>query len=589
MIEQFHFLRPEWLLALFPLLLINWLLFHRKIFSRNWQSVIEPQLLTHLLVDKPATKTRLPLIIFSLTGLLTIISLAGPAWQQLPQPVYKQQSGLVIALDLSQSMNAADIKPSRLSRARYKITDILNQRKEGQTALIAYAASAFTVTPLTDDTNTIAAMIPSLSTDIMPAQGSDTSAALNKASELLSNAGINKGDIFLITDGVDDSASDMIQQLSAQGHRISILAIGTEEGAPIALSTGGFLKDNRGAIVIPRLDSSALRMIAVNAGGRFSLLTSDDRDIKYLLQPLETTGLNTQATDTDLQADIWREEGPWLLLLIIPLAALAFRRGYLVLLAFIVLPYPDNAHALSWDQLWKTDNQNASQLFQQGQHQQAAELFNNPEWKAAAHYKAGDYQQAIDQLQNLDHADAHYNRANALAKLGQTQQAIDAYNQALQLNPEHEDARYNKELLEQQEQQNNEQQQPGDPSDEKQDSSSDESSDKDASSSDSQDQQSDNTDNKDNQSQSEQQSKDNQQDNKNKQSDAETSKDKQSDNQQQTAQQQQESLSEEEELSEQASQQWLRKIPDQPGELLRRKFKYQYNNQQPASRPSEPW
>ena len=591
MIENFHFQRIEWLLALIPLFIVSGLLIRKRLFSRNWQSVIDPQLLPHLLIGKPGKNSRLPVVLFIISGLLIIFSLAGPVWEQIPQPVFKQQSALVIALDLSRSMDAADVKPSRLSRARFKISDILKQRKEGQTALIAYAASAFTVTPLTDDAETIDSLVSSLSTDIMPAQGSDTSSALNKASELLKNAGIKKGDIFLLTDSIESKALKTIETLSDQGHRISILAIGSEDGAPIALAEGGFLKDANGAIVIPKLNIQRLRTSAFKSGGRFSFLSADDSDIKHLTGLLTNNGLNTQASKTERQADVWREEGPWLLLLLIPLAALSFRRGYLIILATLILPYPDNASALSWDELWTNDNQRAAKQMQSGNPQQAAELFKDPEWKAAAHYKANDYQKTVEQLSNIDRADAHYNRGNALAKLNKTQEAINAYQQALDINPNHEDARYNKSQLEKQQQDQQKQEKQGDGDKSEQNQNDQQKSSEQQQSSDKQDQQSsDESQNNDQkksakkESTSDQQKSDNEQQQE-QQSAAEKNKakDKQPGKQQNMAE------TEKQDLSEQAAKQWLRKIPDNPGDLLRRKFKYQYNNQQQPGNEKKPW
>ena len=201
MIEQFHFLRPVWLLALAPLAVLLWYLVKGRRMSRSWQAVVDPALLPHLLTGQVQSRRLWPLLMMGLGGMLAIIALAGPVWEKLPQPVFKQQSALVIALDLSRSMDANDIKPSRLARARHKITDILAQRREGQTALIAYAAEAFAVTPLTDDDATIKAMLPGLTTDIMPTQGSSADRALEQAYTLFEHVGIRHGSLLLMSDG----------------------------------------------------------------------------------------------------------------------------------------------------------------------------------------------------------------------------------------------------------------------------------------------------------------------------------------------------------------------------------------------------
>ena len=250
MIEQFHFLRPLWLLALIPLIMFSWLLLRRSLFSRNWQSVIDPQLLPHVLIGTAEKSSRLPLILFFICGLLGITALAGPVWNQLPQPVHKAKSALVIALDLSRSMDASDIKPSRLTRAHYKVNDILKLRNEGDTALIAYAADAFTAIPLTDDGETITNIVNSLTTDIMPAQGSRADRALSRASELLRNAAIQKGHILLITDGVDSDQLDAFSDIASQGHHVSILAIGTSEGSPISLDLPAPSGSNRSEEIV---------------------------------------------------------------------------------------------------------------------------------------------------------------------------------------------------------------------------------------------------------------------------------------------------------------------------------------------------
>lgn len=597
--EALQLIRPLWLLALVPLLLISWRLWHRQRQGGNWQRVIDPALLPHVLIGKPGKASQWPVILFTLAGIFSILALSGPAWEQLPQPVFKQQSALVLVLDLSRSMDSTDIKPSRLTRARHKISDILKRRTEGQTGLVVYAAGAFTVSPLTDDTRTIDNMMNSLDTGIMPAQGSDAALGLNKAMALMKNASVHKGDILLITDGIETTSEAFFEQLKSAGYKISILAVGTEQGAPIA-NQGGFLKDNHGRIVVPKLDPAKMQQATRAGGGRYAQIQADDGDIQYLLAGLDINPLHADSEATDLQADVWQEEGPWLLLLVLPIAALAFRRGYLALLILFILPLPEPAMALSWSDLWKNDNQQAYELMQQKQAEQAADKFNDPQWKAAAQYKAGQYQQAVQQLDGINTADAHYNRGNSLAKLGELDEASQAYDEALKLDPDHEDAKFNKNLLQQmKQQQQNQQSQGGDQNsqqqnqDQQQQNSEQQSSSDNQQSSDAESSSQQGEDSEDSSSQA--QSSENDGDNNDSEPPPSSDDENQSEQQQAQAdqdEQQSEAASTSDsqpDLSEQARQQWLRQIPDHPGNLLQRKFQYQYRQQKPPRNTGQAW
>ena len=203
--NELHFLRPAWLLALLPLGWLAWQSWHQKLASPGWRAVCDAHLLPHLLVGEARQARRWPAGLIGAAGLLAVIALAGPTWKQLPQPVFRSQNAMVIVLDLSRSMNATDVKPSRLIRARLKLRDLLARHREGQTALVVYAGDAFTVSPVTDDTATIDALVPVLRTSLMPAPGSNTESALRRARDLLAQAGAVRGEIILITDGASPS------------------------------------------------------------------------------------------------------------------------------------------------------------------------------------------------------------------------------------------------------------------------------------------------------------------------------------------------------------------------------------------------
>ncbi len=322
---DFHFLRPDWLWALPLVIAAVIFLAYRKLGAGNWQNVVDPALAPFVLSRSAKRRSDYRWLLLGLGGVLAVMALAGPAWQRIEQPVFRSDQALVVALDLSRSMDARDLAPSRLIRARLKILDLLEKRGSGQTALIVYSSNAFTVTPLTTDTDTIAALVNSVSTDIMPSRGSYPIAALEKGRQLLLQAGAGAGEILLVTDGGSSPAAERVaRDLKASGYSLSVLAVGTTEGAPIPRASGGFVTDRSGQIAVPKLEEHSLRALAVAGGGRFATLTTDDQDLGTLLSG---EAVQRAAGDESLATDRWREEGPWLVFLLLPLAAMAFRRG----------------------------------------------------------------------------------------------------------------------------------------------------------------------------------------------------------------------------------------------------------------------
>jgi len=640
-LDTLHFLRPNWLLATIPLAVITWLYLRRNLDAGSWMRVCDKQLLPYLLSGRQKKQSLWGAVVIGMTGLLSIIALAGPAWKQLPQPVFRSQASLVILLDLSRSMDVTDIKPSRLQRARHKILDILKKRKEGQTALMVYALEPFIVSPLTQDAKTIASLANDLSTDLMPFQGSYPDKAIVKAIDLFKQASVLHGEILLITDGIEtENIRDVIVELKNAGHSLSILGVGTKEGAPIADANGGFVKDTQGSIVVTKLLDAPLREYASLGGGRYHELTADDADINTLIDALSTSPLSDEFSEEknslNVNADRWREEGPWILLLLLPLVAIVFRRGYLAVLVILVLPVPNTAYAIDWDNLWKNDDQRAQATLNNGNVQEAAELFNDPQWKAAANYRAENYEKTLESLDGVTTPDAFYNKGNALAKLGKLEEAIQAYDEALTMNPENADAKYNKELLQdylKQNQPQNQQQNQDQQGDQQQDQGQKNGQQK-GESQQGQDQRQQNQDQQSQQPSQEKEGEDSQQssssqgateDNAQQPSSGSQSQEDQQDQAEQQARKQaekedgadeqekmqqlseQEAQNAEQEKSQaqaanqptqseqqseslQAAEQWLRRIPDDPGGLLRRKFQYQSElNANQANRELKPW
>ena len=449
--QHFHFLRPAGFALLLPLVLLLWYLLRRRGSSRGWEAVCDPALLPHVLIGELSARDRRSLWPVALAGVLATLALAGPTWSRVPQPVFSSTQALVIALDLSRSMNATDVAPSRIERARFKIADLLRLRREGQTALVVYAGDAFTVAPLTDDAATLLSQLPALTPAIMPMPGNHAAVALERARDLLRQAGLARGDVLLITDESEgEAAIEAAAMLRDEGYRVSVLGVGTEQGAPVPLPDASFLKDDNGEIVIPALEDAPLRQLAASGNGIYQRIAVDDTDVNALGALLDQRPSDAETQATELQADIWRDQGPWLVLALLPLAALAFRRGVVLALVLAVLPLPRPAQALEWTDLWLRADQQGKQALDEGDAARAADLFRDPRWRGAAKYQAGDYQGAIDALEKHSDADDLYNRGNALARMGQFPEAVAAYDQALTLHPDHEDAKFNRELVQKQ-------------------------------------------------------------------------------------------------------------------------------------------
>lgn len=450
-LTEAHFLRPLWLWALLPGVALAALLWHQRHNSGGWQQVIDPELLPHLLEDQGRRPSGRWLWLALLAWVLASIAAAGPSFRQLPQPVEQPTDALVLLLDLSYSMKSTDLAPSRIDRSRQKLVDLLQRRSAGQTALVVFAGDAHVVTPLTNDYRTIANLLPALNPDMMPVPGSDSPAAVEQALSLLRSAGIPRGHLLLISDGVEtDQVKRIGETMAGTGSRLSVMAVGTAEGAPLPLPRGGFLRDRDGAIVIPGLDSGPLRQLASANGGRFSRLQSDDSDLNQLLAsaplPERQDGRETSRT-----ADTWEDQGYWLVLLLLPLAAMLFRRGWLLtLFPLLLLPSPpvDAAESGGWRDWWWRPDQQGQQALEEGDPARAATLFEDPDWRGTAAYRAGDFQAAAEAFTGNDSADAWYNRGNALARAGELEAAAKAYRTSLERDPERNDARENLDLVE---------------------------------------------------------------------------------------------------------------------------------------------
>ncbi|MEC4087310.1 vWA domain-containing protein [Pseudoalteromonas rubra] len=460
---EFIFIRPALLWLLLPWLLltgIQWIKRHRS----NDGQLIAPHLAQFVLEDGPRKQGSSTPWLVSLLLLLCILAAAGPSFEKHTVPVFKSKQARVLVMDMSYSMYATDIQPNRLTQARFKTLDMIGQFTEGDTALVAYAGDAFVVSPLTDDIKTLENLVPSLSPEIMPSKGANVLAGLDQAKILLDQAGYADGEIILISDEVEqDELADISDLFNGTNYTLHVYGIGTLEGAPIGLPEGGFLKDRYGQIVVPKLDPERLSALASRQGGRYATYTHSDSDIKTFA-PNKVTDLDSNEQPGEA---LWHlDAGKYLLFIIVPLALWLMRSQPLTLAILVVaLIQPQVGYSADWSNWFKNQDQQALESYQQGDFEQAQSA-QDPTLKGAALYKAGEYAQAAEQLKHATSAIGQYNYGNALAKSGQLDEAIAAYEQALQLDPDFTQAQDNKQLVEDlKAQQQESQQQNGDQSD----------------------------------------------------------------------------------------------------------------------------
>ncbi len=592
--SNFHFLYPWFLVLLLALPLIGWWLYSPK--KLHWQQWVDATLVPYVLTGKGDKAQYWQLSALALAWVLGVVALAGPTWQKRDVPVYENPHALVIALDLSLSMWAKDVAPDRLSQARFKVLDILNQRKEGQTGLIVFAGDAFVVTPLTSDTATIAEQIKNLSPDIMPALGSHLAPAIVEAQQLLTQTNLKQGDILLITDGADDvsEAQQAATQAQAAGFTVSTLAIGTEKGAPIPIPNQGFLKDQTtGNTVMAEVNKTAITSIA-SAGQGLALEPSVNDNELSQLQALWQQHLQAQAPELkQQQVEIWLNAGYWLLIPLLPLVLGIFRRGWLVLLCGLLLSTrPDPVLAFEVQDLFKTPDQRAMESMLNKDFKTAKQQFKNPDWKAAAAYEGGDWEQAAHYYKDQNSNEGRYNYANSLAKQGKLEEAIKAYDQVLKQNPKYEDAVYNRKLVEEALKKQQQQSQKDQQNQQKKQDQQNQLSKQSGSSSQPNQTPSDSNQQGSGQDQRDQppSAKDEPTDKDQKAEAAEqkpAAKRPEADKPNSANQASDEPPPEPSREQQQATEQWLRRIPDDPAELWRRKFLYQYQQRTPQQQGAE--
>jgi len=413
-----HWLGPTWLGAVWMVPGAAWR-WRVRDGDALWRRHVDAALLPHLL-ERGSRKTHVwrpvtAALVFS----LGILALAGPSWRQVSQPALSSRAPLVLAVDLSSAALASDVPPSRLAQARAKLADLLARRGDGQVALVAYADDAYTVAPLTDDAGNLALYLDALSPDVMPLDGERADRAITWSRELMRRAGFDNGDILLLTGQAGMEAAGAARDAAAQGYTVSVLDLAGAQAVTYRTSAGELRR------TAP--DASTLRRIAQAGDGRYARLRADDGDLRALgvLTP-RVSGERARGGATST----WQDQGYWLLLPLMALMLLGFRRqGAFAAVLFVGLLPLQRVDAA---ELWRRADQIESARMRE----------------AADAYRRGDFDVAAKAYAAVHGADAQYNRGNALAKSGALQDALSAYDAALRLQPGMPDAVANRRAVE---------------------------------------------------------------------------------------------------------------------------------------------
>jgi len=424
-----HFLRPDglWLLVALPLIVAVSIYRQRR--SDAWRQAVDAHLLSHLLAGEGKRRTRLPWALL-LGWTLAALAMAGPSWRQQAQPIYQASAPLVVVLDLSSRITATDLPPSRLLQARAKIGALLRARQGGQVGLVVYADDAYTVAPLTDDAANVALYLDALAPEVMPRDGQRADRGIDWAVRLLRQTGALRGQILLVSDQADSEAALAATQARGLGLQVSVLGLGTPSGAAY--------RDGQGQIAQAALDETSLRAVATAGGGRYQRIASDDRDLKAL-DVLDAS--DGGALQRPGQARQWQDEGYWLLPPVMLLALLAFRRRAVLaaVLAVGLLPLSGQLQAQPRAPMAAPTAGTMWERADQREHARLAE--------GVQAYRQGDFATARKQFEGIDSDAGWYNLGNVLARQGDYDGAIAAYDKALARHPQMADAVANRAVV----------------------------------------------------------------------------------------------------------------------------------------------
>ena len=324
MIEMLHFLRPMWLLALPAIILVWWLVRRREASQSQVIGLVAVHLREALTVNRNARKGVRAVDGVCIASVFAALAAAGPTWSKQASPWFAESAPLVIAIEVTDSMRSNDAQPTRLDRARFKVSDLVEARTGSRTALIAYAGSAHIVVPPSTDAAVLTPFLESLDPAIMPAGGSDASRVLPLAKSLLGDRA-SAGTLLFVNDGFDSADIARLAEFAGQPGTPSMaaLVVGSDEGGVAFMPDGIPVMAAGGGRLDTSIDPALLRRVASDANVSVVRAGAGDADIRQLLRVIQSN--LQQADDPDAR---WRDQGWWLLWPATFLALFWFRRGW---------------------------------------------------------------------------------------------------------------------------------------------------------------------------------------------------------------------------------------------------------------------
>jgi Ca-activated chloride channel family protein len=261
----------------------------RRALHKFATSAIAERLTTGISGTKPVVRFILLLLAFSSLTLAVMRPQVGSKIEE----VKREGVDVMIALDVSNSMNAEDIKPSRLQRARQAIYRLIDKLEGDRIGLIVFAGQAYVQLPITTDYAAAKLFLSTVSTDMVPSQGTAIGAAIEKAVESIGDSARHNSAIIVITDGEnhEDDPVAAAQQAAEKGIVVHAIGMGSNEGAPIPVYRGGrnvgFLENREGTTVISKLDQFILQDMCDAGNGKFVRATNSDDGLAMIMEQVK--------------------------------------------------------------------------------------------------------------------------------------------------------------------------------------------------------------------------------------------------------------------------------------------------------------